>query len=1176
MVDLDFNAKRREEVFTYLHEKYKDGFAHIGTHGTLQPKNSFKDVCRVFGVPFVEANQLSSLIPDDAKSIDDALLDERFLKKVEDSPQLAEVIKYSKKLEGTIKSYGVHASFGFDAELVTKDGVQKIGNLRGKCVEILTPNGWRYARIKKTGHKKVIKYRIKNSQNDFNDNTLNVTDNHSILTGNLNWLEAKDFNGISFAKKTSFINPLYFLAGLISVGGYKDNDNCYLYISQKRKPLICEYLFNYFKFEKYSENYLKLDSETFSTITKIFGNIEHNSFVIKDDLHKEEVRGFLAGIFSSNCTINNGRIGLKLSSFYYSMFCFNSLMSFGIKCSTPKIEQGEYFYSFDIDEYNSFKFLNLIGLIRRDSSEDILEMSIWDDVSNESYVGDVFDFEIFTELEHERLAYVNGVICHNCIAGNSKILVDGNLKKIEDVFRLYKDNSFVVKTVNGNKLANVIHNGRKNVYNLSLYGSDGKTLIDNISVTSDHRVYIAESNLYVPYKELKPDTFYLHSSVKDCIPHEMVNDYFMAGAMLPLIDTTKDSTARFVYSKEKLTEVDAILGYFYDGDYSKWGLFKNTPEGILNKIKDVTDLRSFNNVICFNFKSDKHSKNLYQNLCFFISGLFSSLELLPTRINYAFASKIKFSSSLKNLISNFLKRYDITIIWPDHEMVVNEESIIKLSLYHNRLPLISFSPDTYIFKESSQPPALKSVYDLSIITDDELSKNYIANSFNVHNCSAYESPVVTSNGVRQIGSLDGQTIKLLTPDGWKHCYVWNSGKKKVNTYKLGSSLNNSEFIRFTPDHLVQDSNNEWIPIGETGGNDLVGRFPSFSILNFLAGWCFHLGYLSEDSKSIIIELKDQDKEVSDLLLSNFNLTKLSDSNFSIQCSEIDSIIDKYTFTEKCIFSPIFKNKLNDSISIEEFRSWILGLFSSSSLVECGSIKVFLPNDINNWNVLNFVKNYLYDYFGIECSLFKGLLYNRKEKAILLSMNEINSFKFLNLIGLIQRDKIKAVKPSKVFLTKEGTVEEDVYEFSVINELNRDNKCAYVNGHVFSNCGVILSPVPLNETVPLFASDDKPVTMYDGETMEKLKFIKCDILGVKVLAIIDETIININKNLSDDKKIKSIYDIGVDDAETYEMLSSGDVSASFQLEGSSIAPYVEKCKPKNIDDISAILATIRPG
>ena len=52
-------------------------------------------------------------------------------------------------------------------------------------------------------------------------------------------------------------------------------------------------------------------------------------------------------------------------------------------------------------------------------------------------------------------------------------------------------------------------------------------------------------------------------------------------------------------------------------------------------------------------------------------------------------------------------------------------------------------------------------------------------------------------------------------------------------------------------------------------------------------------------------------------------------------------------------------------------------------------------------------------------------------------------------------------------------------------------------------------------------------------------MKVDLLGVKVLAIIDESLKFINAN-GRYQKIGSIYELPLDDERTYAMLATGDV------------------------------------
>ena len=51
---------------------------------------------------------------------------------------------------------------------------------------------------------------------------------------------------------------------------------------------------------------------------------------------------------------------------------------------------------------------------------------------------------------------------------------------------------------------------------------------------------------------------------------------------------------------------------------------------------------------------------------------------------------------------------------------------------------------------------------------------------------------------------------------------------------------------------------------------------------------------------------------------------------------------------------------------------------------------------------------------------------------------------------------------------------------------------------------------------------------------------------------------------------------LDDAKTYELLSSGNTTDVFQLESAGMQRYIEKLKPSNIGDIAAMIALYRPG
>jgi DNA polymerase-3 subunit alpha len=123
------------------------------------------------------------------------------------------------------------------------------------------------------------------------------------------------------------------------------------------------------------------------------------------------------------------------------------------------------------------------------------------------------------------------------------------------------------------------------------------------------------------------------------------------------------------------------------------------------------------------------------------------------------------------------------------------------------------------------------------------------------------------------------------------------------------------------------------------------------------------------------------------------------------------------------------------------------------------------------------------------------------------------------------------------------------------------------------CGVILDDHPISDNIPVWEAQGQIATQYDGETCEKLGYIKVDILGLKCLSILSKT----KDLISENHKIEvDYYSLPLDNRGAYELLHKGDTLGVFQLEGSSVAPAVSQVAPDDIHDISALLSIWRPG
>ena len=126
------------------------------------------------------------------------------------------------------------------------------------------------------------------------------------------------------------------------------------------------------------------------------------------------------------------------------------------------------------------------------------------------------------------------------------------------------------------------------------------------------------------------------------------------------------------------------------------------------------------------------------------------------------------------------------------------------------------------------------------------------------------------------------------------------------------------------------------------------------------------------------------------------------------------------------------------------------------------------------------------------------------------------------------------------------------------------------------CGVVISKEPLTEIVPLqhpTQNDENIVTQYEMHSIENLGLLKIDLLGLKNLTIIEDTLTRIYKVQNKSLKIE---DIPLDDEKTYQLLQKGDSTSVFQLESDGMKRYLKQLKPTELEDIIAMVSLYRPG
>jgi len=127
------------------------------------------------------------------------------------------------------------------------------------------------------------------------------------------------------------------------------------------------------------------------------------------------------------------------------------------------------------------------------------------------------------------------------------------------------------------------------------------------------------------------------------------------------------------------------------------------------------------------------------------------------------------------------------------------------------------------------------------------------------------------------------------------------------------------------------------------------------------------------------------------------------------------------------------------------------------------------------------------------------------------------------------------------------------------------------------CGVVISAMPLSDSVPLQRPKDSEVgviTQFEGHSIEDLGLLKMDFLGLKNLTIIEDTLARIyvlHNNLKID-----LDKIPENDPKTYELLQQALTTSVFQLESDGMKRYLKELVPSTFEDITAMVALYRPG
>lgn len=123
-------------------------------------------------------------------------------------------------------------------------------------------------------------------------------------------------------------------------------------------------------------------------------------------------------------------------------------------------------------------------------------------------------------------------------------------------------------------------------------------------------------------------------------------------------------------------------------------------------------------------------------------------------------------------------------------------------------------------------------------------------------------------------------------------------------------------------------------------------------------------------------------------------------------------------------------------------------------------------------------------------------------------------------------------------------------------------------------GVVITGEPIVNYVPLTLNkEDFITTQFPKDTVENLGLLKMDFLGLRNLTVIESALDIIEQT----RGVRvNLDDIGYNEKEVFDLISSGNTDGVFQLESAGMQSFMTELRPDTLEDIIAGIALYRPG
>lgn len=118
-------------------------------------------------------------------------------------------------------------------------------------------------------------------------------------------------------------------------------------------------------------------------------------------------------------------------------------------------------------------------------------------------------------------------------------------------------------------------------------------------------------------------------------------------------------------------------------------------------------------------------------------------------------------------------------------------------------------------------------------------------------------------------------------------------------------------------------------------------------------------------------------------------------------------------------------------------------------------------------------------------------------------------------------------------------------------------------------GVVISPEPLVGALPLSRGEGGWVTQMEMESVERLGWVKLDLLGLRTLAVVEA----VERYTGQRPRLERLDPA---DPATLKLLAAGDTESVFQLDGAGVRTLLRAMRPRHLGEVMDVVALWRPG